>query len=1131
MNTSALVRRAAAVAIALALAAPAFAQSKSSSRLRATAPADTAPSTGPSVTVTSPQSGSGMTTSASTVTLGGTVVDTDGVNRIEWVNNRGGSGVATVDPIAGTFTIAGQSGSDATLFSHDFTSASDQALELSTPQVGMGWSQYFQYSPTALSLSCQIRQTGTARPTVNENDGALIICRAIPSAAVNAALNYTLTYTIAGAPPSGLTGMGGAGDAQGIVFGGVDANNWCGLRLYNFNANPDVVLFKRSGGTYSDYASGSANAGTTDNDVFTLTFNAGNVTVTRNGVTIITKNVGTDCNGTALFGMHFGATTNPLDDSTAATAATFFSLVDHAAATASGIALQSGTNIITLTAYDSLGNSTVTTYTIQQQATDTQAPTISLLTPVTGGNTHTTSATTVAFTGTASDAVGPITVTYQASGANTVAAGTAVSSQTGTSTAVDWTLSRSWVAGTTNLTFKATDGNANQTTVTATLVINTTDTTPPTISITSPSAEPYASPTSTVTLTGSASDAVGLATPAVRCSNDRGGAVDATGANPWTCTGLGLFNGTNIITARATDTNNNQATATRTVNYVEPLVISTGATLPTGIDNTAYGPALITATGGNGPGSYVWTEAVPLSSDVDCAGLVFADIGGTLDQARVSGTPTAPVAVALSCTFRAQVNDGSTTVTKDFTITLNPAGSETSHSFFETQRLASYCSMALSGRPGAGATNDTSSPIGNCAHPHYINQLLRKGLGGFGSSNSATHVPEFSYSPGTDTDPDKQDAMKISIPPFTTPTTAGSEGTAVFTVGATVPADASVLTISIAQPNTVTCSFYNSAAAIKIDDEIMGIAACSESTNILTVDQRAMFGSPLQSHAVGTRMERNLNSLPDNLFVRFGGPLPPTTQDWKTQGAGDGRVHVFTWDSLFTNSYRGNGQANYKCINFWSGNNTSSDAAIWGELNCVTDVSLYNYGTFGTPCPNAGDPSIYVFNVAMRTYNQTQVLPGITSWPSTTGDQAYPTVRGDVSKDWGGAHVQAQCVKHNEWARWFLRIKQVSQDWDEVTVAVGTESRPTVVVIDKVKLSVRRSGADGSGIIPWVVWPQLNTSTDSFVRGTVGGNPDGLRNLVSYWRNLLWLSVPIGDTTFDDGNIDTLLYSHRPVRD
>lgn len=1106
-----------------------------SNRFRGPAP-EAVISDNPTIIVTTPQIG-GATTSQATIQLGGSVSDANGIDRVDIDCTLGCStvgGAAVIDSQSGTFTFAPVVAGNAVLFQHDFTTATNQHLDLLTPQIGTAWvDDYYLFSPGTIANYCEARNHsggGDVRPFVSENDGAIIFCRATHATALNAALNYTQSLRITGPPPSGLTGSGGAGDGKGLIFGGTDASNICGLTLYYSPASPDVVLWQRAAGVASDFAAGTADVGPLDNDVWTLHHASDDtVTVQRNDVTVLTKNVGTACRGT-IHGLHFGAGRQASDDASIASRLDDYSLTDHAAAASTGIALAMGANVIRLRAYDTLGNLTTITYPVQRVATDTDPPQISQNTPVVAGATHQSSSLSQTYSGAYSDTVGPVTVTYNCSGATTC--GVTAATTTGTATAGTWTFTKAnFNTGTTTVVVTATDGNSNAATASSTLMINVSDITNPTISISIPASEPYTAPTSgLVPFQGTAADNVALASPAVTCANDRGGSYNATGAAPWdVLPGIQMFNGTNIITCTARDTNNNPAQAQRTVNWVQPLAISTNTALPTGTDNVAY-TAYISAVGGNGPGSYAWTESVALSADADCAGLTFSDDGGALDRGKVSGTPTAPVGSAVTCGFTAQVNDGTGPITKAFTIVLNQTGATTSQSYFETHRLASYCKMALSFRPSGV---DATSPIQNCGNPHYYKTLLRGGLGGFTLGGSDTTVYECTYAPGSDTDPDKQDAMKCSIPPFTTSTTTGNEGTAIFRLGADIAADAGLLSLTIQQPNAITCSFYNTATSIKIDDEIMGVASCNETTNILTVDGRAQFGSPLQAHTTGTRMERNLNSLPANPLIRLGGALPPANQVYVNDGTDDGFVNVFIWQNYFTNSYRQNGLSNYKCIRFDTDLVGGSNGLHpWLEPNCFLDVNLYSLGLKGTPCANAGNASIYAFNASARTYDEIQALPGITNWLSTTSDQAHPTVRVDAPMY--DVQTGSQCVPYAKWATHILRIKQVALDWDEITYEVCVEGVDCRRLFSKILLSVNDVDAARNGRINAVYFPQMNTSTDAFVRGTVGGSPDGLRHLVSYWKNFLWLRVPIGDTRFDDladgGTFETL-FRTLPVRD
>ena len=104
------------------------------------------------------------------------------------------------------------------------------------------------------------------------------------------------------------------------------------------------------------------------------------------------------------------------------------------------------------------------------------------------------------------------------------------------------------------------------------------DTTPPVITITSPtSGTTYTSVSPTITLAGTASDAVGVTS--VTYSNNRGGSGSCTGTTTWTCSGITLYAWDNVITVTAYDAATNSGTDAITVTYgatVQGLTISGG---------------------------------------------------------------------------------------------------------------------------------------------------------------------------------------------------------------------------------------------------------------------------------------------------------------------------------------------------------------------------------------------------------------------------------------------------------------------------------------------------------------------------------------------------------------------------
>jgi len=96
---------------------------------------------------------------------------------------------------------------------------------------------------------------------------------------------------------------------------------------------------------------------------------------------------------------------------------------------AANVALQTGVNILTVTARDAAGNTSSDVLTVTYNAADTTVPAVTITSP-TSAATHTMTGTSVALSGTASDNVGVVQVTW---GNNRGGSGTA----TGTTT---WTV-------------------------------------------------------------------------------------------------------------------------------------------------------------------------------------------------------------------------------------------------------------------------------------------------------------------------------------------------------------------------------------------------------------------------------------------------------------------------------------------------------------------------------------------------------------------------------------------------------------------------------------------------------------------------------------------------------------------
>ncbi|MHB1141051.1 MAG: Ig-like domain-containing protein, partial [Sulfuricaulis sp.] len=93
-----------------------------------------------------------------------------------------------------------------------------------------------------------------------------------------------------------------------------------------------------------------------------------------------------------------------------------------------------------------------------------------------------------------------------------------------------------------------------------------TDTTQPSVTITGPvNASSYSTSSATLSLSGSASDNVGVTQ--VTWSNNRGGSGTAGGTTSWSVGSITLQGGSNVITVTARDAANNQNTDVLTVTY------------------------------------------------------------------------------------------------------------------------------------------------------------------------------------------------------------------------------------------------------------------------------------------------------------------------------------------------------------------------------------------------------------------------------------------------------------------------------------------------------------------------------------------------------------------------------------
>lgn len=116
----------------------------------------------------------------------------------------------------------------------------------------------------------------------------------------------------------------------------------------------------------------------------------------------------------------------------------------------------------------------------------------------------------------------------------------------------------------------ALDDASNESGNSSELSVSIGDSTSPTVAIASPtSSSSYSTATSTITLSGTASDNVGVTT--VTWANAANGTSGtATGTTAWSKSGISLAAGTNTLTVRASDSAGNTASDTLTVTYTTP---------------------------------------------------------------------------------------------------------------------------------------------------------------------------------------------------------------------------------------------------------------------------------------------------------------------------------------------------------------------------------------------------------------------------------------------------------------------------------------------------------------------------------------------------------------------------------
>lgn len=299
----------------------------------------------------------------------------------------------------------------------------------------------------------------------------------------------------------------------------------------------------------------------------------------------------------------------------------------------SSVTLQAGVNVLTVTARDAAGNTSTDVLTVTLNV----APALAAIANQTSGVGQ---AVSLQLAGT--DANGDM-LSYSAAG---LPAGVSVNASTGAIAGTPTT------AGSYSVTATVSDGSLTASRAFTWTV--TTDTTAPVVSIVSPtSAATYATAAATLTLSGTASDAVGVTQ--VSWVNDRGGSGTASGTSTWTASGIALSSGQNVIRVTARDAVGNAATAVVTVTRNTAPVLASISDMTT----EAGRYASVQLTGTDADGDVLTFGANGLPSGVALA----------VNTGLISGTPTEPGSYVVTAT----VFDGAQSASRTFAWTVTNA--------------------------------------------------------------------------------------------------------------------------------------------------------------------------------------------------------------------------------------------------------------------------------------------------------------------------------------------------------------------------------------------------------------------------------------------------------------------------
>jgi subtilisin family serine protease len=331
-------------------------------------------------------------------------------------------------------------------------------------------------------------------------------------------------------------------------------------------------------------------------------------------------------------------------------------------------------------------------------AADHTDPTVSISSP-TAASTFTTQAATVALGGSASDDVALQSVTWSNAANGTSGTATGTSSWSAASVTL--------AAGPNTITVTATDTSGNTSTATITV---TRDNTNPVVAITSPTVQPaYTTQAATVSLSGTASDNVALASVSwSNAANSTSGT--ATGTTSWSTASIALAAGTNTISVTATDTAGNTSTDTLTVTR-DNSAPAVSITSPT--SSATYATAAATVALGGSASDNVALAGVSWSNAANSTSGT-ATGTGSWSVASIALAPGSNTITVTATDTAGNTATATITVTRDNTNPIVAITSPTNSPALTTQAasisLAGTASdnVALAGVSWSNAANSTS---------------------------------------------------------------------------------------------------------------------------------------------------------------------------------------------------------------------------------------------------------------------------------------------------------------------------------------------------------------------------------------------------------------------------------------